>query len=579
MTGFRVDRVHFDAAALQFWADTDKRHRNWPVVYALNDALHIYVGESLNAASRLGQHLENETKQDLETAWVVINERFNKSACLDLESYLIRLFAGDGRFQVLNGNAGVTDADYYGRDDYRDEFRAIFDKLMAEGLFTRSIPEIENSDLFKLSPFKALQPDQKAAVLDILEGLFDDIAAEQPSTIAIQGDPGTGKTIVAIYLMKLLRDIATFTPEQELHDESLFTDFFQPGHPELIRDFRIALVVPQQSLRKSIQRVFESTPGLSKDMVITPFDVGDSTEKYDLLIVDEAHRLNQRASQAAGMHNTKYAEITRKLFGHDDLQRTQLDWIRAQSQHQIFLADPRQSVRPADLPRKALEDFLSDARSRGRFYRLSSQMRVKAGDDYVSYVRQVLSPHPPEPKHFEGYDLQFFDNLRTMRDELMRRESDAGLSRLVAGFAWKWRSKGAANAHLADIEIDGLSLQWNKTATDWVNSAGSAHEVGSIHTIQGYDLNYAGVIIGSDLRYDPVRKRLVFDRKNYFDTRGKTNNKMLGITYSDDDLLEYVQNIYGVLLTRGILGTYVYVCDPPLREYLRHFFATGGADA
>ena len=98
--------------------------------------------------------------------------------------------------------------------------------------------------------------------------------------------------------------------------------------------------------------------------------------------------------------------------------------------------------------------------------------------------------------------------------------------------------------------------------------------MGSIHTIQGYDLNFAGVIIGNDLRYDAARHRLYFDRSNYHDTKGKENNRALGIRFTDDDLLHFVTNIYAVLLTRGIRGTYVYVCDPALREVLRPMIPT-----
>ena len=110
---------------------------------------------------------------------------------------------------------------------------------------------------------------------------------------------------------------------------------------------------------------------------------------------------------------------------------------------------------------------------------------------------------------------------------------------------------------------------------DWVNSATSLDEMGSIHTIQGYDLNVAGVVIGRDLRYDRDARRIRFDRTQYRDRNGKANNNQLGLTYTDDQLLEYVRNIYTVLLTRGIRGTYVYVCDPDLREYLRPFFPVG----
>jgi len=122
-----------------------------------------------------------------------------------------------------------------------------------------------------------------------------------------------------------------------------------------------------------------------------------------------------------------------------------------------------------------------------------------------------------------------------------------------------------------DIEIGQTRLRWNSTLTDWIASSNALEEVGSIHTVQGYDLNYVGVIIGLDLRFDPVRRRLFIDRKSYFDKKGKENNPKLGKTYSDNDLLRFITQIYAVLMTRGIRGTYVYACDPGLREYLKAF--------
>lgn len=112
---------------------------------------------------------------------------------------------------------------------------------------------------------------------------------------------------------------------------------------------------------------------------------------------------------------------------------------------------------------------------------------------------------------------------------------------------------------------------WNRTDRDWINSRTALEEVGCIHTSQGYDLNYAGVIIGPELRWDAAEQRAVFVRSSCHDQNGQRNNKALGQTFSDDDLLEYVLNVYRVLLTRGIKGTYVYVCDPALRERLEAF--------
>lgn len=569
MTSFRIERRNFTTDVIDDLSRSGNQFTNWPVVYTLSDANEVYVGESLSVSTRMRQHLKSDAKAGMQKMHLVIDETFNKSACLDLESFLIRLFAGEGRYQVVNGNGGVIDSDYYNREQYTASFNQVFEELRAEGLFERSIPQIENSDLFKFSPFKALNADQAAAVGDILDGLLAAIESGNSSTIVVQGDPGTGKTIVAIFLMKLLRDVGASQDGEVLDSDSIFSDYFQEGNRDLLVDLRIGLVIPQQSLRSSIKKVFQKTPELDPTMVLSPFELGKKGEKFDLLIVDEAHRLSQRANQPSGPQNKKYREINEALFGSDDLTYTQLDWIGKCSSHQIFLVDSAQSVRPADLPEDVLDILLQEARAEKRYYRLHSQMRVKGGADYVGYVRSLLSSAPPEPMRFDDYDFRFFDSIELMRVEIGRRESETQLARLVAGFAWPWKTKTDPSAF--DIEIDGCQLRWNQTQTDWVNSPSSADEVGSIHTIQGYDLNYAGVIIGPDLRFDPVDQLLIVARASYFDKKGKENNLKRDIVYSDDDLLRFITNIYAVLMTRGIRGTYVYVCDQHLREYLRRY--------
>ncbi|MHA7263497.1 DNA/RNA helicase domain-containing protein [Arthrobacter sp. TMN-37] len=586
MTPFEIQRLDFTAAAVADWAPLNHRNTNWPVVYVLDDAAgampgapraglnDVYVGESRNAAARMNQHFASPEKQHLSTVRVVVDATFNKSVCLDLESYLIRMLAGDGAYRVLNRNDGIIEADYYNRDQYRETFHKVFESLRDDGVFSRSIPEIENSDLFKLSPFKELTQDQAIAVEGILEGLFEDLKADSRSTIVVQGDPGTGKTVVAIYMLKLIVDIASAAPAVDLDSDSMFSEFFIEDYAALLAGLRIGLVVPQQSLRESIKKVFRKTPGLGPEMVMTAFDVGVADEPFDLLIVDESHRLNQRANQPSGVQNKKFREINEKLFGHDDKTKTQLDWIRAKSKNQIFLLDAAQSVRPADLSPELLHELVVEAKGASRHYPLVSQMRVRAGSDYVGYVRRILggtdvTTGPTSAESFEGYDFRLFESIADMRAEILRRDAEAGLSRLVAGYAWPWKTKVDKTAY--DIEIEGNQFRWNSIQTDWIASSKSREEVGSIHTVQGYDLNYAGVIIGLDLRYDVAGKRIVVDRGSYFDKKGKENNPVLGKIYTDDDLLRFIQNIYAVLLTRGIRGTYVYVCDPDLRAYLRAF--------
>ena len=141
---------------------------------------------------------------------------------------------------------------------------------------------------------------------------------------------------------------------------------------------------------------------------------------------------------------------------------------------------------------------------------------------------------------------------------------------MVAGYAWAWVTKGksyeeALSEGMFDIIIDNEKLIRNTTNSSWVISNNAINEVGRIHTIQGYDLNYVGVIIGPDITYNLKSKRIEIVKANYNDSKGKS-----GI-HNDEELMKYIINIYKVLLTRGIKGTYLYVCNQALKEHLSKF--------
>lgn len=546
---------------------------NWPVVYLIHNDAQIYVGETGSVTARLQQHLQSDAKKHLRRVLLVLDKRFNKSACLDLESFLIRLLSGDGRYAVLNRNEGITNREYYQRGKYQQIFNDVFDQLRSLGYFTRTIPEIENTDLFKLSPYKALNTEQAIAVNEIIEGLVQDLGSDRQSLSVVQGGPGTGKTIIGIYLIKLLRDLSDFDATDEVHGDSIFSDYFVQGYRDLFRNIRLALVVPQQSLRNSITKVFSRVPALRDVRVLSPFDVGDGPDDFDIIVVDEAHRLTQRAAQAHGTLTKRYGEIVRAMRGYDDPSVTQLDWIRHRARHVVLLLDTGQSVRPADIDEATLRQVMDEARRDGRLHTLTTQMRVAGGSAYLDFINAVMEGAriPVAPKEF-AYDVRLFENLGELHDAIRTRDAEAGLSRLVAGYAWKWVSAKDKNA--VDMDLDGVKLRWNGTSVDWINSKRALDEVGSIHTVQGYDLNYAGVIIGKDIAYDPVSRRLRVNRENYFDTKGKANNPMVGKVTTDEDLERYIKNVYRVLLTRGMRGTYMYVVDPPLREYIRSSLST-----
>lgn len=560
------------------WISSHARYANWPAVYVLDSGPGaqklVYIGESTSVANRMKQHAASASKKQMTSVRVVLDETFNRSACQDLESHLIRWFDGDGQFVVTNSNAGMTDANYFDRESYRIGFREVFDQLRSEGFFNRSIPEIENSDLFKLSPFKAPTPEQASAVELILEDLLEDLRAGiTGGTRIIEGAPGTGKTIVAIYLIKMLSDIARLEDLDDFDIDSMFFELFTDENRDLLRGLKIGFVIPQQSLRLSVKKVFKKTPYLDDKMVMSQWEAARAPGQFDLLIVDEAHRLNQRANQSSGVNNLWFSEINQSLFGDDDLTHTQLDWIRAKSRNQILLLDSQQTVRPGDLPVATTGALIEASKNQHKHYPLATQMRVRAGSDYVGFVGDLLRAERPHLPDIGEYDFRIFDNLTEMRAEIEARNKEVGLSRLVAGYAWDWVSRAKGKTPDAyDIIIGDEHLRGNRTDKDWINSPTSHEEVGSIHTVQGYDLNYAGVIIGEDLRYTSdlgmhTHKDWIADKK------GKEDNPKLGKTYTAADLLPLIQNIYRVLMTRGMLGTYIYAVDPGIRELLSELAA------
>lgn len=556
--------------------------RNWPVVYVLSRPSQVsgkrgqvYIGESLTFAKRMLQHLDTTSKQQLKQVAVVLDPRFNKSVCLDLESQLIQWAHGDETNEVLNANIGVTNADYYDRATYQELFDDVYEALRGTELFHRTIPEIVNSEMFKLSPFKALNEDQTDAVYSIMNELFARLSAgnAKGDLMFVQGGPGTGKTVVAIYLIKLLRDIADHRDTEDIDGDDLYSDFFLPGYREVFEGLKVGIVVPQQSLRVSMRKVFKKTPGLSDEMVLSPWDVAESESMFDVLLVDEAHRLNQHSNQSSGVMNKKYRAINEKLFDGTREHASQLHWVREKSRISILMLDLGQRVRPNDLLRKDFNEHLQESFRWN--YVLRTQMRSLGGNDYIEYVRQILSKNPPVEKvgFGENYELALVDSPTELLSIIRDRDQRYGLARLVAGFAWDWTSK--KNKSASDIFLgEGVELQWNSQATDWINSPKAPNEVGSIHTVQGYDLNYAGVIIGGDLRYDLENERLYVDRGNYFDKKGKANNSVMGQTTSDEVLLEFITNIYSVLMTRGMRGTFIHIVDPGLREYFGRYFDT-----
>lgn len=542
---------------------------SYPIIYILynTETRYAYVGETTNAINRMSAHLSHTEKSKLKFVYIISSESFNKSATLDIESNLIQYMTASGDFKLLNGNGGMSNHNYYQKSEYFKVFEIIWNKLEFGNIKMKDLLELENSDVFKYSPYKSLSPDQYNSILEILKCY----ASGDIHSIFVDGSAGTGKTILAIYLIKLLTTLSEYEiHDLDIEDETLLAelDKFKQKYPEKLN---IGFVVPMTSLRSTLQKVFKSVHGLNKNMVIGPTDV--VKKEYDLLIVDESHRLTRRKSimgyqsfdnvnKKLGLYHTEV--IDGKNIQGESKNGTQLDWIMNSSKFQLFFYDAEQSIKPADVRKEDFDKVKTQAKSAQ--LKLTSQMRSKGDNDYLDFVHDLLNGNLSETRaqfHNPNYELFLFNDMSIMLEYLQEKENQFGLSRSMSGYSWPWVSRN--NPDEPDIIIDDVKLFWNRVSMDWINSTTKVNEIGCIHTVQGYDLNYAAIIFGTEISYDKEEGKVKIIKSNYHDAKGKQ------AVLNEEELREYIIKIYKTMMYRGIKGTFVYACDESLREYLKKY--------
>ncbi len=557
---FNITTYPFSDKVADLIREDNLVQESWPLVYIIKDdnLKEAYVGETTNVISRMYNHWHNKDRSKLKNLHLITCSLFNKSATLDIEASLIKYISGDGKYKLQNGNAGLAMHEFYEKRRYEELFSRIWKELQARKITKNSIADINNSDLFKYSPYKTLSSDQQIAIFEMISTLCD----SNKGSLFVEGSAGTGKTILAIYLFKLLKsDIDEYVLDEfDSVDKDQVELFLKLK--EKFPDPKVALVIPMKSLRTTLKNVFKSIKGLSASMVVSPFSI--TKEKYDLLIVDEAHRLKRKVNLSSPGEYSQFNNNNKKLGFSDS--GTQLDWVLKQSDYQVLFYDEKQSIKPTDIRDTDFNKLHTKPSTRKVI--LKSQFRVKGGNDYIQYIDDLLNCRLGESdKKFisSEYEFVMFDRIEEMVNSIKNKNHENGLSRLVAGYAWEWKSK---NKDVFDIEIENSKFKWNKTDTDWINSVEkgfAGNEVGCIHTTQGYDLNYTGVIFGHEIYFDKDKGEIKIDPKKYYDKNGKNTIK------DPDELKRYIINIYKTLMLRGINGTYVYVCDEGLREYFRKY--------
>ncbi|HEX7034894.1 MAG TPA: DUF2075 domain-containing protein [Pseudomonadales bacterium] len=351
--------------------------------------------------------------------------------------------------------------------------------------------------------------------------------------LIVEGGPGTGKSVVAIHLLV------------ELTRRGLVAQYVtRNAAPREVYQQKLT-----GSVRKTrVRNLFKSSGSY----------VDAEPDSIDVLIVDEAHRLNEKSGLYGNLGDHQIAEL-----------------IRA-ARCAVFFVDDDQRVTFRDVGRKALiRDIAISLGADVGEHELTSQFRCNGSDGYLAWLDHVLGIRPTANEDLSGIDYRFevFDSPRELHDRILELNRINNRSRVVAGYCWDW--KGRRNPAIRDIRIEehGYEARWNLDTDGklWIVTPGSEHDVGCIHTCQGLELDYVGVIVGPDL---VVRDgRIVTDAAK----RSRQDQSVRGYRSwlrRDPDAARaaadrVIKNTYRTLMTRGQKGCFVFAVDPETNAYFR----------
>ncbi|MFQ9246953.1 MAG: DUF2075 domain-containing protein [Clostridium paraputrificum] len=285
--------------------------------------------------------------------------------------------------------------------------------------------------------------------------------------------------------------------------------------------------------------------------------IDSQKDEIDVLLVDEAHRLNEKSGIFKNKGENQIKEIINSaklsVFFIDEEQRVTLSDIG-------YIDEIRRLAKEAGA--NVIED------------ELTAQFRCNGSDGYLNWIDDVLELK--NTANFDGFDFDYeievVDNPSEMREKILEKNKVNNKARLLAGYCWDWISKGNYNNYDIVFPEYNFKMKWNLTSKEpWAIGKNSVNEIGCIHTCQGLEFDYVGVIIGEDLRYE--NNRVISD----FSKRAKTDQSLKGIKklYKNDKEKalekadEIIKNTYRVLMTRGMKGCYIYCVDKELQKYIK----------
>lgn len=351
-------------------------------------------------------------------------------------------------------------------------------------------------------------------------------------TVIVEGGPGTGKSVIAINLLADLTADGQFV--QYVSKNSAPRNVYSQ-------------MLKGEMLKSSIDNMFKGSGAYT--------EIGDNA--INTLLVDEAHRLNEKS----GMFRNK--------------GENQIKEIIHSAACSVFFIDESQRVTLQDIGSVGeIEKWAKEAGSEVAKLELTSQFRCNGSDGYLAWLDDTLEIRETANYSLKDidFDVRICDSPSEVYD-LIKQKNQAPLrARMLAGYCWDWIKEGKNDSSVHDIVIGDFEMSWNLGNTQtYAIDEGSIDQIGCIHTSQGLEFDYVGVIIGDDLRYEDGHIVTDYTKRASTDQSLKGINKMARENPEKAAALadEIIKNTYRTLLTRGMKGCYVFCTDEALSEYLK----------
>ncbi|TMU83917.1 DUF2075 domain-containing protein [Bacillus sp. BHET2] len=514
---------------------------NYPIVYILyNDKKRpsAYIGQTVQVTRRLKNHLEDTRRKKLNRTILIGHEKFNQSASYNIESNLINYFIADNHYQLQNISQTSSREmhNYYQKPFYNEElFESIWENLRKENIVRDTLENLRNKDIYKLSPYKELSIQQLEIKDEILDFCKKHIQKPGNHVISIEGDAGTGKSVLLSSLFNTIQDLAKDDSSSLHHTDN----YLLVNHGEMLKTYK---------------SIANSLPNLKKKNLMkpTPFINGKTKTGViaDIVLIDEAHLL---LTKEDSYNNFRY--------------QNQLDEIIKRSKITIVIFDPKQVLKIKSYwDHRLLEEITRQYSA--KTVRLTDQMRMNANLETIKWIDHFVAkrvlPFPAEKD--PSFQLKIFEDAVTFKAAIENKNDEVGLSRIVSTF--DYLHKKDKQTYIVDEE--GINMPWNSTHSNltWAENPGSIKEVGSIYTVQGFDLNYVGVVLGPCVSYDEEKEELVIDPSKYKDTGAFISRTDLSPEKNQQVKKDIILNSINVLMKRGIHGLYIYATDLKLRAKL-----------